>query len=135
MWLDQWEDSMAVRASIALSASRRKFLAGTAAVAGASAFPRPAIAQAAPIKIGVLTVKTGPLAAGGIHCEEGIQTFLRDKNFTLAGRKIDMVVADSGGNPAGAKTKAVELVERDKVGMIMGPFAAFEHLAIVDYLA
>ena len=126
---------MAVRASIALSASRRKFLAGTAAVAGASAFPRPAIAQAAPIKIGVLTVKTGPLAAGGIHCEEGIQTFLRDKNFTLAGRKIDMVVADSGGNPAGAKTKAVELVERDKVGMIMGPFAAFEHLAIVDYLA
>jgi branched-chain amino acid transport system substrate-binding protein len=27
------------------------------------------------------------------------------------------------------------LVERDKVNMIMGPFAAFEHLAIVDYLA
>jgi len=120
---------------MSLKLNRRKFLAGTAAAAGASAFPMPSIAQAAPIKVGVLTVKTGPLAAGGIHCEEGITTFLKDKNFTLAGRKIELVVADSGGNPAGAKTKASELVERDKVNMIMGPFAAFEHLAIVDYLA
>lgn len=115
--------------------SRRKFLAASTALAGASAFPMPSIAQNAPIKIGVLTVKTGFLAAGGIHCEEGITTFLKDRNNTLADRKIEMVVADSGGNPAGAKTKAVELVEREKVSMIMGPFAAFEHLAIVDYLA
>jgi branched-chain amino acid transport system substrate-binding protein len=120
---------------MARNISRRKVLAGATALAGASAFPMPSIAQNAPIKIGILTVKTGPLAAGGIHCEEGITTFLRDKGMTLAGRKIEMVVADSGGNPAGAKTKAVELVERDKVSMIMGPFAAFEHLAIVDYLA
>src|SRR4051794_30320680 len=118
-----------------LKLNRRRFLAGSAAAAGASSFPMPAIAQAVPIKVGVLTVKTGPLAAGGIHCEEGITAFLKDKNFTLAGRKVDLVVADSGGNPAGAKTKATELVERDKVNMIMGPFAAFEHLAIVDYLA
>lgn len=118
-----------------LRINRRKFLAGTAAAATATAFPWPVVAQNAPIKVGVLTVKTGPLAAGGIHCEEGITTFLKEKNFTLSGRKIEMVVADSGGNPAGAKTKAVELVERDKVNMIMGPFAAFEHLAIVDYLA
>jgi branched-chain amino acid transport system substrate-binding protein len=95
----------------------------------------PSIAQAAPIKVGVLTVKTGPLAAGGVHCEEGITAFLKERNYTVSGRKIELVVADSGGNPAGAKTKAVELVERDKVNMIMGPFAAFEHLAIVDYLA
>jgi branched-chain amino acid transport system substrate-binding protein len=120
---------------MSLKLNRRKFLAGTAAAAGASTFPMPSIAQAAPIKVGVLTVKTGPLAAGGIHCEEGITTFLKDKDFTIAGRKIELVVADSGGNPAGAKTKATELVERDKVNMIMGPFAAFEHLAIVDYLA
>src|SRR5215467_6390201 len=111
--------------------NRRSFLAGAAAIA---TFPMPAIAQNAPMKVGLLTVKTGPLAAGGIHCEEGITAFLKDKNFTLSGRKIDLVVADSGGNPAGAKTKAIELVEREKVAMIMGPFAAFEHLAIVDYL-
>jgi len=115
--------------------SRRKVLAGTAAVAGAATFPMPSIAQNAPMKVGLLTVKTGPLAAGGIHFEEGITSFLKDKNFTLAGRKIDLIIADTGGSPAGAKTKAQEVVERDKVDIVLGPFAAFELLATVDYLA
>ena len=114
-------------------ASRRQFLAGSAAAV--AAFPMPAIAQNAPLKIGLLTVKTGPLAAGGIHFEEGISSFLKDKNFTLSGRKIDLIVADTGGNPAGAKNKAQEVVERDKVHIVLGPFAAFELLATVDYLA
>ena len=114
---------------------RRKFLAATAAAAGAAVFPMPSIAQNAPMKIGLLTVKSGPLAAGGIHFEEGITSFLKDKNFTLAGRKVDLIVADTGGNPAGAKNKAGELVERDKVEVVLGPFAAFELLATVDYFA
>jgi len=113
--------------------NRRSFLAGSAATA--ALLPMPAIAQNAPVKIGLLTVKTGPLAAGGIHFEEGITAFLKDKNFTLSGRKIDLIVADTGGNPAGAKTKAQEVVERDKVDIVLGPFAAFELLATVDYLA
>jgi branched-chain amino acid transport system substrate-binding protein len=95
----------------------------------------PAVAQNTPLKIGLLTVKTGPLAAGGIRFEEGISAFLKDKDFTLSGRKIDLIVADTGGNPAGAKTKAQEVVERDKVEIVLGPFAAFELLATVDYLA
>jgi branched-chain amino acid transport system substrate-binding protein len=79
-----------------------------------------------------MTVKTGGLAAGGVHLEEGITCFLRDKNFTLAGRQIELVVADTAGVPATAKAKAIELVERDKVDLIMGPLAAFEWLAIKD---
>jgi len=114
--------------------NRRRFMAGTAAMAGAASLPMPAIAQQAPIKIGLMTVKTGGLAAGGIHLEEGITCFLKDKNFTLAGRKVELIVADTAGQPAVAKTKAVELVERDKVDLIMGPLAAFEWLAIEDYL-
>jgi len=114
--------------------NRRKFLAGTAAIAGAASLPLPAYAQQKPIKIGLMTVKTGGLAAGGLHLEEGITCFLKEKNFSLAGRKVELVVADTGGNPAGAKTKAIELVERDKVDLIMGPLAAFEWLAIQDYL-
>ena len=115
--------------------NRRQFLTGSAAAAGTAAFPMPSIAQNTPLKIGLLTVKTGPLAAGGIHFEEGISSFLKDKNFTLTGRKIDLIVADTGGNPAGAKNKAQEVVERDKVDIVLGPFAAFELLATVDYLA
>src|SRR5437868_14270473 len=94
---------------------RRKFLAGAAALSAASTCPLPSLAQSTPLKIGLLTVKTGPLAAGGIHAEKGITSFLKDRNFMLAGRKVDLIVADTGGNPAGAKNKAQELVERDKV--------------------
>jgi branched-chain amino acid transport system substrate-binding protein len=113
--------------------SRRALLAGTAAAAVAR-FPMPAIAQAAPFKLGLLTVKTGPLAQGGIQMEQGVLSFLKEKNYTMAGRKVDFVSADTGGNPAGTKTKAQELIERDKVDVILGPLAAFELLAINDYI-
>ncbi|HEY4920043.1 MAG TPA: ABC transporter substrate-binding protein [Xanthobacteraceae bacterium] len=114
--------------------NRRKFLASTAAGAAATAIAMPAIAQGAPFKIGLMTVKTGPLAQGGIQMEQGISTFLKEKNNTLAGRKIEFISADTGGNPAGAKTKAQELIERDKVHVILGPLAAFELLAIAEYV-
>ena len=98
-------------------------------------FPAPAIAQAAPFKLGLLTVKTGPLAQGGIQMEQGVLTYLKEKNNMMAGRKVEFFSADTGGNPAGTKTKAQELVERDKVDTILGPLAAFELLAITDYIA
>src|SRR5215472_8847998 len=115
---------------------RRSFIGGS--IAGATActlrFPSPAIAQGAPFKIGLLTVRTGPLAQGGNQMEQGIVTFLKQKNSMLGGRKIEFIAADTGGNPAGAKTKAQELIERDKVDVILGPLAAFELLAITDFV-
>jgi len=118
-----------------MTIKRRTVLKGLAAT-GAAAIYAPAVlrAQGAPFKIGLLTVKTGPLAQGGIQMEQGIATFLKEKSNTLAGRKIDFISADTGGNPAGAKTKAQELIERDKVNVILGPLAAFELLAITDYV-
>jgi len=112
--------------------SRRTFLAGTALATLPIAAPP--VAQGAPFRIGLLTVKTGPLAQGGIQMEQGIASFLKEKSNTLAGRKIELLVADTGGNPAGAKTKAQEVIERDKVNVILGPLAAFELLAITDYV-
>ena len=116
--------------------TRRKFMAATAAGAALATFkfPAPAIAQAAPFKLGLLTVKTGPLAQGGIQMEQGVITYLKEKNNTFAGRKVEFISADTGGSPAGTKTKAQELVEREKVDAILGPLAAFELLAITDYI-
>ena len=52
--------------------TRRALMGSAAALAAA-----PARAQtAAPIKVGFLTVKTGPLAAGGIQEEQGLTLFL-----------------------------------------------------------
>src|SRR5262245_15895155 len=118
-----------------MTIKRRTVLKGLAAT-GAAAVYGPAVlrAQAAPFKIGLLTVKTGPLAQGGIQMEQGIATLLKEKNNTFAGRKIELISADTGGNPAGAKTKAQEVIERDKVNVILGPLAAFELLAITDFV-
>jgi branched-chain amino acid transport system substrate-binding protein len=116
--------------------TRRKFMAASAAGAALATFkfPAPAIAQAAPFKLGLLTVKTGPLAQGGIQMEQGVVTFLKEKNYNFAGRKVEFISADTGGSPAGTKTKAQELVEREKVDTILGPLAAFELLAVTDYI-
>lgn len=113
---------------------RSTFLFTLLALAGATA-ALPAAAQNEPLRIGFLTVRSGPLAAGGRQMEEGIQLFLKERNQTLSGRKVELVIADTGGNPAGAKAKTQELVEKDNVQVIIGPLATFEALAIDDYIA
>ncbi len=118
-----------------MTVHRRKVLKGLAAAGvGVAALRAPFVQAQAPFKLGLLTVKTGPLAQGGIQMEQGIAALLKEKKNTLAGRKIEFISADTGGNPAGAKTKAQELIERDKVNVILGPLAAFELLAITDYV-
>ncbi|HEX3536571.1 MAG TPA: ABC transporter substrate-binding protein, partial [Stellaceae bacterium] len=120
---------------MATKLTRRTLVKAAAGAAVAASLPMPAIAQDKPVKIGLLTVKTGPLAQGGIQMEQGTNLFFKDHNWTLGGRKAELVVGDTGGNPAGTKTKAQELIERDNVDMIFGPLAAFELLAITDYVA
>src|SRR5437016_6313675 len=100
----------------------------------AALFATAALAQQEPLRIGFLTVRTGPLAAGGRQMEEGINLFLKERNNTLSGRKVQIFFADTAGQPAQAKTKAQELVEREKVHILVGPLATFEALALDDYM-
>jgi branched-chain amino acid transport system substrate-binding protein len=128
---------------------RRDFLQNSAAVglgstlAGGAlnlALSGSAAAQAAAggagetLKLGLMTVKTGPLASGGIDMERGLVLYLAERGNMLAGRKVQLIVADTGGTPANAKSKIQELVELNKIDVLIGPLAAFEALAIDDYL-
>jgi branched-chain amino acid transport system substrate-binding protein len=113
---------------------RRTFVASSVLAAVAAVLPWSSQAQPEPIRIGFLTVRSGALAAGGKQMEEGIQLFLKERNNTIAGRKVELIIADTAGNPAQAKTKVQELVERSKVHVIVGPLAAFEAIAIDDYI-
>ena len=119
-----------------MSINRRTALKGALAAGVASqTFKLPAaVAQAGPVQIGFLCVKTGPLASGGIQMEQGINVFFKQRGNKLAGRPIELHVADTGGNPAQARTKTQELVERLKVSVLIGPLAAFEALAIDDFI-
>src|SRR6185437_13808129 len=89
--------------------SRRTLLKAGAAI---SLFPAPAVlAQTGePLRIGFLTVLTGPLAAGGKQQEEGASLFLKERNGMIAGRKVELITQDTAGQPALAKTKLQELV-------------------------
>ncbi len=89
--------------------TRRRFF--QAAGAAAVGFSVPLKAQTGPIRLGLMTVKTGPLASGGIDMERALVMYLKERNGTLAGRKIELFVGDSGGVPAQARTKVQELVE------------------------
>ncbi|PIT77400.1 ABC transporter substrate-binding protein [Limnohabitans sp. JirII-29] len=115
--------------------TRRDFLQTTAAAGMTMALPMAAQAQAGEgIRIGLLTVKTGPLASGGIDMERALVMYLAERNNMIAGQKVQLIVADTGGVPANAKSKVQELVELNKIHVLMGPLAAFEALAIDDYL-
>jgi branched-chain amino acid transport system substrate-binding protein len=113
--------------------NRRRFVQATGAAIGLSASGLP-FSQANPIRVGLMTVKTGPLASGGIDMERALVMYLRERNNTLAGRKIELFVGDSGGVPAQARTKVQELVERERIQVMIGPLAAGEALAVDDYI-
>ena len=116
--------------------TRRDFVGGVAGAGIASmAAPNLSFAQTTePFRIGLLAAKTGPLASGGIDMELALNLFLKDRASTLAGRKVELYAADTAGVPATARTKTQELVEKNNVDCLIGPLAAFEALAINDYV-
>ena len=115
-----------------MSFSRRRFV--QALGASTLGIPFQVEAQASPIRLGLMTVKTGPLASGGIDMERALQQYLKERNSSMAGRKIELFVGDSGGVPAQSRTKTQELVERDKIHVMIGPLDTASALATDDYI-
>jgi len=81
-----------------------------------------------------MTVKTGPLASGGIDMERALTQYLKEHQYTMGGRKVELFVGDSGGVPAQSRTKLQELVERDKIQIMIGPLDTASALASDDYI-
>jgi branched-chain amino acid transport system substrate-binding protein len=118
-----------------MASTRRRFIQATGAGFAVSALGLPVIARAqGESRLGLMTVKTGPLASGGIDMERALVQFLRERSNVLAGRKVELFVGDSAGVPAQARTKLQELVERDRIEVLIGPLAAGEALAADDYI-
>src|SRR5438552_4950993 len=114
--------------------TRRRFVQAAGLGASALGFPAIVLGQSGPIRVGLLTVKTGPLASGGIDMERALVQFLGERNNTLAGRKVELFVADSAGVQAQARTKLQELVERNKIQVMIVTLAADDALASDDYI-
>jgi branched-chain amino acid transport system substrate-binding protein len=118
----------------AMTVRRRTVLKGMLAASALVAAPAILRAQSGPMKIGFLTVKTGPLASGGIQMEQGLTLYLKERNNMLAGRPVQLFTGDSAGAPAMARTKMQEFLERENIACLIGPLATAEALAIDDYI-
>jgi branched-chain amino acid transport system substrate-binding protein len=119
---------------LAMTVQRRIVLRGMLGASALIAAPAVLRAQAGPMKIGFLTVKTGPLASGGIQMEQGLTLYLKERNNVLAGRPVQLFTGDSAGAPAVARTKMQEFVEKEGIACLIGPLATAEALAIDDYI-
>jgi branched-chain amino acid transport system substrate-binding protein len=74
-----------------------------------------------PLKIGVVASFSGVAADYGKQIEAGMKAYLKLHGDTFAGRKVQLLVRDTGGpNPEVAKRLAQELVARDKVDFLAG---------------
>ncbi|MGH7390649.1 MAG: ABC transporter substrate-binding protein [Candidatus Rokuibacteriota bacterium] len=93
-------------------------LAVLVAVAVVSVGPAPA--QKGPIKIGFLAPMTGGAAQIGKDMTNGLSMWLDENKWTIAGRKVEVIVEDTQGQPNVALTKLQKLVESDKVQVLAG---------------
>jgi len=73
------------------------------------------------VKVGVVAPFSGVAADFGRQMQAGIDAFFKLHGDTFGGRKIEVLVRDTGGpNPEVAKRLAQELVTRDKVDFLAG---------------
>jgi branched-chain amino acid transport system substrate-binding protein len=82
--------------------------------------PGPTSAQKGPIKIGFLAPMTGGAAQIGKDMTNGLNMWLDENNRQIAGRKVEVIVEDTQGQPNIALTKLQKLVESDRVQVLAG---------------
>src|SRR5215475_6609326 len=92
-----------------------------------------AIAQAPPVKIGLLATLEGPFAAGGQDGMRGAELAVKQRNGVVAGRKIEIIKASSDAKPDVAVNATRKLVEQDKVDIMVGPLSGSEGIAVKNY--
>ncbi|MDE3077824.1 MAG: ABC transporter substrate-binding protein, partial [Chloroflexota bacterium] len=104
-----------------------------AAKAPASSAPA-AAAPAGPLKIGVVLPATGPLSINGNDNQDAMNLYLASKGGKLAGREIQLVYADDAGQPDTGLTKVTQLVDVNKVSLLMGLQSSGVCYAVAGYI-
>jgi branched-chain amino acid transport system substrate-binding protein len=95
----------------------------------------PSWAQAkGPIKIGFITPLSGGMAANGKDMLAGIELYLEEIGYQVAGRKIELIVEDDEATPATSLTKTRKLVEKDGVHVMSGGLMASTGYALAPYI-
>jgi branched-chain amino acid transport system substrate-binding protein len=122
-----------------MTISRRNVLLGSAGALSAAtfSFPKPAIAQSEPIKIGWLAAMTGPSSAPTVGFNRGVIFAVDAINAAggVKGRKIEVITRDTQGDPTKAVNATQELISQAKVHGLWGPVNSGEALATTPIMA
>src|SRR5436853_1593272 len=88
------------------------------------AFSAAALAQPAPVKIGMSMPQTGSLGAGGKAALLALQMWVDDVNAKggLLGRRIEFIAYDDQTNPALTPGIYTKLLDVDKVDLLIAPY-------------
>ncbi len=107
--------------------------AGAAAASGIAA--PPVLAQInQPIQLGNINTYTGGLAYAGQANWNAVNLYFDSANWTVAGRKIEIIKEDDQFNPQVGLQKAKKLVGSDRVDLVFGIQASNVALAVLNYL-
>jgi branched-chain amino acid transport system substrate-binding protein len=116
-----------------LSTSRRSFLAGAAGTAIGIQAPAVLAQSARPVRLGILNTFTGINAAPSDSNLKAMTLDFDRINWTVAGRKIELVKEDDQFNPQIGLQKIRKLVESDHVDLVCGPQASNVAIAVLNY--
>jgi len=88
------------------------------------AFSAAALAQSAPVKIGIGIAQTGTLGGGGKAALLALQMWVEDINARggLLGRKVELLAYDDQSNPATTPGIYTKLLDVDKVDLLIAPY-------------
>src|ERR1700704_3278823 len=88
------------------------------------AFSALALAQSAPVKIGIGIAQTGTLGGGGKAALPAREIWVEDLNARggLLGRKVELLAYDDQSNPATTPGIYTKLLDVDKVDLLIAPY-------------
>ena len=109
--------------------SRRIVLGGAAAALGLA---RPAIAQGAPLKVGMMLPFSGTFAALGENIAAAFELCLKENGGTLGGRAVTIVRVDDESDPSKAPANVNRLLGRDAVDVMVGTVHSGVVMALVQ---
>ncbi len=95
-------------------------LGGAAALTATAVPSRWAIAQARPLKVGLMLPYSGTYAKLGENITYAIEMLFAEKGGALGGRPIELVKLDDESKPEAAQQNAERLVKRDNVDVLIG---------------
>jgi len=86
------------------------------------------------INIGILSAFTGVFSSFGEMQKEGAVLALEEVNYSIAGKKLNVIYADDQLDNEQAVTKAKQLVEQDKIDILTGLVSGDEGLTVGDFM-